>query len=237
MINEELYIDNQLADIAPNSISISYVSPFFNMKGLSNSTYSIKLLDTDNNKKIIKHLNEPDMNTDFPYKYHYADYIKDGELIIDKGEVKVLGDFEIQITFGLNKSKYDILKSDKLNETPITGLESDWIVNWKKSNVVYATGKKFKFIDYTSGKRVSELQMDGGVVVSKAIPQEPILSNMKPMTMHPFIPHSSVLSLFNAKVSGLTDYKKTKYNIIGNTNPYRITINGIAHNIRIGSNI
>lgn len=94
MILEELFIDGQQVDIKDTSIVRRYQTPYFSdvTKLLSDTTYTITLPDTERNKAIMEYLHEADMNTDFPYTLHYADYYCEGLQIIRHGEVKVLGE-------------------------------------------------------------------------------------------------------------------------------------------------
>lgn len=212
MILEELYIGSktskQEVDIKETSIVRLYKTPYFNDadKVLSDTTYTIKLPQTERNKAIMKYLHEADMNTDFPYTYHYADYIVEGMQIIKNGEVKILGDFEIQIVYGINREKYLPLKDIKLNEIPRDGMliGNDWIIDWTKDTMQPSSSSRYKYLEYISGERESDAYIftdntdpnnPKNIVQPAILPDEPILSNMKEMTMHPYIAFENIFTL------------------------------------------
>ena len=104
----------------------------------------------------------------------------------------------MKCVYGVNRKKYLPLFEKKLNEIVVgTGItESDWIVNWKLPNVVYATGKKFTYPEYVSGKRVSDFETGAdGIVIGKVEAKSPILENQKAMTMHPFLSFENIIDL------------------------------------------
>lgn len=198
---KELYIDGYLVDIDDNfSIVRQLTSPFFSdvTQLKNNGSYSTKIPETQNNSFIMDYLEREDADTTFPYRGHTANYYEDSFPVFENAEVRVIDAFELQFVWGLNRGKYLPLFTRRLNEIMPNGttiLESDWVVPWKKSNVVYATGKKYKYINYISGERESEVKIIDGKEQPLTEAPEPFLSNLKEMTMHPFVKFTDILDL------------------------------------------
>lgn len=196
MILEELFIDGQQVDIKDTSIVRRYQTPYFSdvTKLLSDTTYTITLPQTERNKAIMEYLHEADMNTDFPYTLHYADYYCEGLQLIRHGEVKVLGDFEIQIVYGIDRETIKLLFSTYLNEITTDNLiifDDDWYVKWN-ANDMYAAGKQYQFADYVSLERESTINPTTG---NKYEIPSPYTNIAKDMTLHPFIKYANLLLL------------------------------------------
>jgi len=205
-----LIVDYKEVDIKDTSIVRSYKTPYFSDANsvLSDTTKTITLPQTERNSEVMEYLHHADMNTDFPYKYHYADYFQNGMQIISGGRVNVLADFEIQIVYGVNREKYLPLKEKKCNEIVVNGttiLESDWLVNWNKIDM-FVPDKQYKYLDSISGERVSDVETINGIIQPKIIPDEPYLSNIKEMTQHPFITCENILKVISID-AGLTETK------------------------------
>ena len=153
---KELYIDGYLVDIDDNfSIVRQLTSPFFSdvTQLKNNGSYSTKIPETQNNSFIMDYLEREDADTTFPYRGHTANYYVDSFPVFENAEVRVIDAFELQFVWGFNRGKYLPLFTRKLNEILPNGttiLESDWVVEWKKSNVVYNTGKKYKYLNCIS---------------------------------------------------------------------------------------
>lgn len=198
---KELYIDGYLVDIDDNfDIVRQYSSPFFSdvSQLKNNASYSTKIPDTENNRFVMDYLFREDSDTTFPYRVHKANYYVNSFPVFENAEVRVIDDFELQFVWGLNRGKYLPLFEKKLNEivpNETTILSSDWYVTWKKANVIYATGKKYKYLNYVSGERESEVKIIDGVEQPLTQAPEPYLSNLKEMTMHPFIEFNNILDL------------------------------------------
>lgn len=198
---KELYIDGYLVDIDDNfSIVRQLTSPFFSdvTQLKNNGSYSTKIPETQNNSFIMDYLEREDADTTFPYRGHVANYYVDSFPVFENAEVRVIDAFELQFVWGLNRGKYLPLFTRKLNEILPNGttiLESDWVVEWKKSNVVYNTGKKYKYLNYISGERESEVKIIGGETMPLTQAPAPFLNNLKEMTMHPFVEFSDMLDL------------------------------------------
>ena len=143
------------------------------------------------------------MFSDIPYQVNTANYYYDCFPVFENADCILIGVgedgfIEVQFTWGLSKSKYLPLFEKKLNEivpNRTTILESDWVVEWKKSNVVYNTGKKYRYLDYVSGERESDVRILDGEVQPMAQAPDPFKSNLKEMTMHPFVEFSDILDL------------------------------------------
>ena len=196
MIVEELYIDGKKADIKDVSIVRNYKTPFFSDfdKIMSDSTYSIKLPETENNKAIMEYLNEPDMATDFPYKYHSVEYIVDGIAVITNGKAYVSGDFEIQVVYGVNKELFAGFKSKKLNELYYN--PSEWIAKWG-GNFTYPSDAKYSFPNYVSVIKKSDAYVIDGIIQPPPAIPEPYDTNKKTMTLHPWVSFRNIVNLIS----------------------------------------
>ena len=218
---KELYIDGYLVDVDDNfSIVRQLSSPFFSdvTQLKNNGSYSTKSPETQNNSFIMDYLEREDADTTFPYRVHMANYYEDSFPIFENAEVRVIDAFELQFVWGLNRGKYLPLFTRKLNEIVPNGttiLESDWVVAWNKDDM-FATGKKYKYLNYISGERESEVKILDGVEEPLTQAPEPFLSNLKEMTMHPFVAFTDILDLIiadhNANIDNinLATIEKTK---------------------------
>lgn len=210
--NYKLVISDELLDI-DDSVKIvrEYTSPWFSdaQKLKNGGTKSCKFPSTERNKAIFQNMHRADMNTNFPYKIKSSNNYVNGKEIWRNADVKVLSDFELQFTYGINRAKYLPLFSKKLNEIVPNGttiLESDWLIDWRKGNgttdmAMYTTGKKYKYINYVSINLTQDVETINGVPQPPVVADEPYLSNQKEMTMHPFISFANILDLIN-KYSG-----------------------------------
>lgn len=208
---DELYINGTQLDINDIDIPRRYVSPYFRnvTEWVNNSTYTVTLPFTANNVAFFEHCMTADAASLMPYSLMLATYYCDGDLVFKDAETKMLGivddGFEVQFVWGVNRNKYLPFFDTKLNEIRPNGstiLESDWVVDWRKDNVKYATGKKFKYIDYISGVRESDIVLlDGTTLKATVEAPAPFNDNLKEMTMHPFIPFNNILDLACAAVS------------------------------------
>lgn len=204
-MTEELYINGVLMDIENVDIVRKYISPFFRDVNIlrNNGSYTVKLPPTATNLKALGLSDRLDMFSDIPYQVNEANYYYDGFPVFENADCILIGVaedgfIEVQFTWGLSKSKYLPLFEKKLNEIVPNGttiLESDWVVEWKKSNVVYNTGKKYRYLDYVSGERESDVRILDGDVQPMAQAPEPFKGDLKEMTMHPFVEFSDMLDL------------------------------------------
>ena len=204
-MTEELYINGTLMDIENVDIVRKYISPFFRDVNIlrNNGSYTVKLPPTATNLKAFGLSDRLDMFSDIPYQVNTANYYYDGFSVFENADCILIGVaedgfIEVQFTWGLSKSKYLPLFEKKLNEIVPNGttiLESDWVVEWRKSNVVYNTGKKYRYLDYVSGERESDVRIIDGEAQPMAQAPEPFKSNLKEMTMHPFVEFSDMLDL------------------------------------------
>lgn len=206
--NFKLVTSDELLDI-DDSVKIvrEYTSPWFSdaQKLKNGGTKSCKFPSTERNKAIFQNMHRADMNTNFPYKIKSSNNYVNGKEIWRNADVKVLSDFELQFTYGINRAKYLPLFSKKLNEIVPNGttiLESDWLIDWRKGNgttdmAMYATGKEYKYLNYVSATVQRDVETISGVVQPAVTTDEPYLSNQKEMTMHPFISFANILDLIN----------------------------------------
>lgn len=210
MIYEEFYIDGLEVDIKDVNIQTVRNTPYFGdlSKITQNTTLTITLPTTERNKAVMEYLNEHDAATDFPYKNHLANYIVDGVQMIRNGVISVLGDFEIQVVYGIDKTLYSTLNEKKLNEMEYTGLfvESSWLVDWNKGDgsttKMFAPYKKYQYLNYIKGKRTSEVEIGGGIIYVKADVDPFFASDVDEMSQHPFVLASYILDAIGI-VSGL----------------------------------
>lgn len=206
--NYKLVKSDELLDI-DDSVKIvrEYTSPWFSdaQKLKNGGTKSCKFPSTERNKAIFQNMHRADMNTNFPYKIKSSNNYVNGKEIWRNADVKVLSDFELQFTYGINRSKYLPLFSKKLNEIVPNGttiLESDWLIDWRKGNgttdmAMFTAGKKYKYLNYVSISLTQDIETIDGVPQPPVVADEPYLSNQKEMTMHPFISFANILDLIN----------------------------------------
>ena len=212
-MTEELYLYKNvdgvisgytLMDIENVDIVRVYTSPYFSdIERLKNEgTFTIKLPTTAVNKAFFEYLHRPDILSQIPYDYIYADYFYNGRQIFKGAEVKFLSfsdNYEIQCVWGVNRLKYLPLFEKKLNEIGFNGTtitESDWVVRWDKIGI-HETGKKYKYINYIKRQRTSDIITLNGVIQPKVELDEPMLSNQDEMTHHPFVSFVNMLDLIN----------------------------------------
>lgn len=203
---KELYIDGYLVDIDDNfSIVRQYSSPFFSdvTQLKNNASYSTKIPETQNNSFIMDYLEREDADTTFPYRVHVSNYYEDSFPVFENAEVRVIDAFELQFIWGLNRGKYLPLFEKKLNEIApngITIIETDWSVIWSDADM-FVIGKKYKYLNYISGERDTEVKLDStGTMLPLTKAPEPFQSNLKQMTIHPFILFSDILDLITFDV-------------------------------------
>lgn len=208
-MTEELYINGTLMDIENVDIVRKYISPFFRDVNIlrNNGSYTVKLPPTATNLKAFGISDRLDMFSDIPYQVNAANYYYDGFPVFENADGILIGVaedgfIEVQFTWGLSKSKYLPLFEKKLNEIVPNGttiLESDWIVQWDKGNGIdtgmFTPGKKYRYLDYVSGERESDVRIIDGEAQPIAQAPEPFKSNLKEMTMHPFVEFSDMLDL------------------------------------------
>lgn len=211
-MTEELYINGTLMDIENVDIVRKYISPFFRDVNIlrNNGSYTVKLPPTATNLKAFGLSDRLDMFSDIPYQVNTANYYYDGFPVFENADCILIGVaedgfIEVQFTWGLSKSKYLPLFEKKLNEivpngtTGTTIAEDDWIVQWDKGNGIdtgmFTPGKKYRYLDYVSGERESDVRILDGDVQPMAQAPAPFNSNLKEMTMHPFVEFSDMLDL------------------------------------------
>lgn len=208
-MTEELYINGTLMDIENVDIVRKYISPFFSDVNIlrNNGSYTVKLPPTATNLKAFGLSDRLDMFSDIPYQVNTANYYYDGFPVFENAETILIGVaddgfIEVQFTWGLSKSKYLPLFEKKLNEIVPNGttiLESDWIVQWYKGNGIdtgmFTPGKKYRYLDYVSGERESDVSIINGEAQPIAQAPEPFNSNLKEMTMHPCVEFSDMIDL------------------------------------------
>jgi len=230
---EELYIDGNLIDIEDVGIVRKYTTPFFSdvQTWINNSTYTVKIPLTTNNKAFFELCFREDMTSDIPYDVHYADYYVNGFPVFEQAETKFIGTesgyIEVQFVWGIAREKYLSLFNGYLNEIPFDGvnvIEDDWVSVWNKTNVEnpsYTTGKSFKYLDYISGEVETDAVIIDGIPVAIAEVPNPYRDSRKAMTQHPFVAFNNILDLIISATAieiSKTVSSITKLNVINVTN-------------------
>ena len=198
---DELYINGVSIDVKNIQIPYNRTSPYFSdVTRLKNdASYTVKIPPTKNNLLAFGYSSLAEMNSDFPYKIHKATAYEYGYLVFKDAEVKMLesdtDDISIQFVWGYDRNRYKKFFETKLNEIEFNGtsiLESDWVSVWNK-DCFSQTGKKFKYLDYYSTKRDTE------VIIGQEAPPVPeqYASVAKIMTKHPFVSFNNILDVVN----------------------------------------
>ena len=247
---KELYINGQLADIQDVTVIRKYTSPYFSdaTKIFQDGTTTVTLPVTDNNCIIFGYANREDMFTDKPYIVLKASYYVNGLTIFENADTFLLSVsdvFEVQFTWGISKEKYLPLFTKKLNKIATNGttiLESDWVVNWNKTDM-YAIGKKYKYIDYISYDLTQDMITIGGVVQPTTVADEPFLSSQKQMTLHPFIEANNILELIKSDAGIIDDFSILENELSniglilgGNADGKKYTLNNHIASATVGMN-
>ena len=141
MTDQRLYIDGELVDLGEDTkFTLSIKSNLFREISdiVSNNSYTIKLPKTVRNQRILGHSDlVQNGGGTFPYKYHTAQYFRNGVQLIRNGRAAVMSvgdDFEISIVWGLYPAFSELVDNDiALNE-----LESDARLLWP-SNITIDT--------------------------------------------------------------------------------------------------
>ena len=124
MTDQRLYIDGELVDLSEDTkFTLSIKSNLFREISdiVSNNTYTVKLPKTVRNQRILGHSDlVQNGGGTFPYKYHTAQYFRNGVQLIRNGRAAVMSvgeDFEISIVWGINLQLEDIIENNlKINE-------------------------------------------------------------------------------------------------------------------------
>ena len=176
------------------------------------------------------------MTSNIPYDIHYADYYVDGFPIFEHAETKFLGTeegyIEVQFVWGIAREKYLSLFEGYLNQIPFDGInvvESQWVNEWRIENVVYATGAKYKYLQYISAESENDAYLVDGVPTEKAAPPYPWSENIKEMTMHPFVPFNNIIDLI---ISG--GYIETQVTVLSIDRQDLLSITEGTASLRVG---
>lgn len=119
MTDQRLYIDGELVDLGEDTkFTLSIKSNLFREISdiVSNNSYTIKLPKTVRNQRILGHSDlVQNGGSTFPYKYHTAQYFRNGVQLIRNGRAAVMSvtdDFEISIVWGIYPTLADIIDKD-----------------------------------------------------------------------------------------------------------------------------
>ena len=150
MIDERLYIDDELVDLGSETkIILNIQSNLFKdvTQIASNSTYSIRLPKTPRNKRILKHVDMVQEKGEYAYKFHRVRYFRNGLELIRDGRVTILKvtekDIEVSIFWGLFSNFSTIVNAG----LTLNKLESKDRIVFKRRNKVatYEEALKSKF--------------------------------------------------------------------------------------------
>lgn len=150
MIDERLYIDDELVDLGSETkIILNIQSNLFRdvTQIASNSTYSVRLPKTPRNKRILNHIDMVQEKGEYAYKFHRARYFRNGLELIRDGRVTILKvtekDIEVSIFWGLFSNFSTIVNAG----LTLNKLESKDRIAFKRRNKVatYEEALKSKF--------------------------------------------------------------------------------------------
>ena len=150
MIDERLYIDDELVDLGSETkIILNIQSNLFRdvTQIASNSTYSVRLPKTPRNKRILNHIDMVQEKGEYAYKFHRARYFRNGLEVIRDGRITILKvtekDIEVSIFWGLFSNFSTIVNAG----LTLNKLESKDRIAFKRRNKVatYEEALKSKF--------------------------------------------------------------------------------------------
>lgn len=150
MIDERLYIDDELVDLGSETkIILNIQSNLFRdvTQIASNSTYSVRLPKTPRNKRILNHIDMVQEKGEYAYKFHRVRYFRNGLELIRDGRVTILKvtekDIEVSIFWGLFSNFSTIVNAG----LTLNKLESKDRIAFKRRNKVatYEEALKSKF--------------------------------------------------------------------------------------------
>lgn len=172
-MTQEIYFDGNLMDIDESTkITLSIKNNLFTeiKKCVGNRTYTVQFPKTAHNLRIIKYAHLPQSDSDIPYNYHTAAYIRNGITIFDDGIayiVSVKDKIEVCMVWGIPAVLKRIFTGDmKLNEITDDGKTATYVrynqvTPW--SNLVSARENNgycyaaIDFLDYTEGHEINQL--------------------------------------------------------------------------------
>ena len=92
-MTQEIYFDGNLMDIDESTkITLSIKNNLFTeiKKCVGNRTYTVQFPKTAHNLRVIKYAHLPQSDSDIPYNYHTAAYIRNGITIFDDGIANII---------------------------------------------------------------------------------------------------------------------------------------------------
>ena len=138
-MNEQLYIDGELMDLAENtSITLQFNSNLFRdiTKMVSNQSYTIKLPRTARNERVLLSVARVQHGGAWARTKHTARYYVDGVPLVD-GLVTLLAvaeDFEISLTWGVYQRLADVVSSNAtLRDLTSTASLTFWFKNYPEN--------------------------------------------------------------------------------------------------------
>lgn len=160
---QRLYIDGELMDIDDDmEVTLNFKSNLFRdiTKLTSNYTYTIDLPKTVHNLSVLGNCDKPKSETDAPYEFHDAKYIRNGLEIISSGKATVLEvtdeDIEVSIYWGLFPAFTTLQGNNlKLNELSVN-VRRNFFRNNEIDTYDYALAAGVFYADYNSRRVESD---------------------------------------------------------------------------------
>lgn len=131
-MNEELYIDGKLADIGEAKILLNFKSNILSdiTKVESNTTLTINLPKTQNNLRIIQHVEQlAEYDNRWAWRYHSVTYRRGGVTIIENAQLYITAvdeDIRCTIIWGL----YEAFSKLTKNDLTLNKLSGDTLITW-----------------------------------------------------------------------------------------------------------
>ena len=133
-MTQEIYLDGNLMDLDETTkITLQIKSNLFTeiSKCVGNRTYTVQLPKTARNMRIIEYANQPAANTDIPYQYMAARYVRNGIEIFTDGYAYIISvkeKIEVCIVWGIPVRLRSIFADGiKLNEIPDDGRVATYV--------------------------------------------------------------------------------------------------------------
>ena len=133
-MTQEIYFDGNLMDIDESTkITLSIKNNLFTeiKKCVGNRTYTVQFPKTWHNLRVIKYAHLPQSDSDIPYNYHTAAYIRNGIEIFSDGIayiISVKDKIEVCMVWGIPANIRPVFNNKlKLNEIPDDGKEVPYV--------------------------------------------------------------------------------------------------------------
>lgn len=157
-MRQELFINGKSVDLSPKSqITFAYKSNLLgDITGIStNFSYTIKIRKSLKNQRILGMPNVPNYDSDFPRRWHNAEYRRNGITIFNGSARHLLtteDDYEIQLIWGELSELMNLLTQQlNLNEY----LDDNTFLEWSQNSQIVTSNKptNYGFINYNRFNR------------------------------------------------------------------------------------